>query len=160
MNTIQPRTRDAVLFIARMQLGVMETPANSNKQKYGEAYGMNGVYWCMQFVWWVFREAGFNLYKTASCGELMRRYQKADPTKKSGCWVTGHYKPGDIAIFDFPGGADTDHCGIIESVNADGTITTIEGNTSTSNDSNGGAVMRRIRKLTFVRGACRPGYNM
>ena len=37
---------------------------------------MDGVYWCMQFVWWCFQQADKTLFmdggKTASCGELMR----------------------------------------------------------------------------------------
>ena len=42
----------------------------------------------------------------------------------------------------------------------DGNLVTIEGNTGTGNDANGGAVMRRVRNPKYVTGACRPGYNM
>lgn len=42
----------------------------------GKAYGMDGVYWCMQFVWWCFQQVDKSLFmdggKTAPCGELMR----------------------------------------------------------------------------------------
>lgn len=154
MKTLQPKTREAVLQIARWQLGVLETPAGSNRQKYGEAYGLNGAAWCMIFVWWVFREAGFNLKKTASCTELSNAYRAA------GQWVTKDLKPGDIAMFDFSGRkTKTEHCGIVVEVNA-GSIVTIEGNTAAGNDCNGGAVMRRTRKMELVSGACRPQYNM
>ena len=37
---------------------------------------------------------------------------------------------------------------------------TIEGNTGTGNDANGGAVQRRRRKPGLVTGACRPRYNL
>lgn len=156
MKTLTPKTRDAVLQIAAWQVGVLESPSGSNRQKYGEAYGMNGVAWCMMFVWWVFREAGFSLYKTASCTALTNRY------KTAGQWVTSGYKPGDIVMFDFSGKrAKTEHVGIVEAVSADGnTLTTIEGNTGVGNDANGGAVMRRTRNIKYVTGACRPGYNM
>ena len=154
MKTVTPRTRDAVLQIAAWQIGVLESPAGSNRQKYGEAYGMNGQPWCMMFVWWVFHEAGFNLYKTASCTTMANRY------KAAGQWVTAGYKPGDIVMFDFSGQrSKTEHVGIVERVNADGSLVTIEGNTGTTNQANGGAVMRRTRKMSLVTGACRPGYN-
>ena len=148
------RTRDDVLKIAAWQLGVLENPAGSNRQKYGEAYGMNGQPWCVMFVWWVFREAGFNLRKTASCTDLSNAY------KAAGQWVSSGYKPGDIVMFDFTGKrSKTEHCGIVEKVNGN-TLTTIEGNTGTASNANGGAVMRRTRDVRFVTGACSPRYNL
>lgn len=38
METIQPRTRAAVLRIAGWQEGVVEMPSGSNKVKYNDAY--------------------------------------------------------------------------------------------------------------------------
>ena len=154
MKTLAPKTRDAVIQIAEWQVGVMETPANSNRQKYGADYGWNGVAWCMIFVWWVFHEAGFNLKKTASCTELTNAY------KKAGQWVTEGFKPGDIVMFDFSGKKKiTEHCGIVTEVHDD-YLSVVEGNTSESNNANGGAVMLRKRPLRVVTGACRPNYNM
>ena len=34
-----------ILAIARREIGTVEQPGN--RQKYGKAYGMDGVYWCM-----------------------------------------------------------------------------------------------------------------
>lgn len=155
MKTLQPKTRDALLQIAKWQVGVMESPANSNRQKYGEAYGWNGVAWCVMFVWWCFHEAGFNLRKTASCTELANAY------KKAGQWVTKGFKPGDIVMYDFDGRMDgeTEHCGIVIEAGPD-YVVAIEGNTSPSNNANGGAVMERKRPLKQVTGACRPNFNM
>lgn len=126
----------------------------------GKAYGMDGVYWCMQFVWWCFQQADKTLFmdggKTASCGELMRWAQA------HGQWVTTGYRPGDVLIYDFPGTAyKTDHCGICESVSGQ-YVTAIEGNTSNGNtgsQSNGDGVYRRKRKLSLVLGAYRPKYT-
>ena len=109
----------------------------------------------MYFVWWVFQQAGFSLYKTGSCTVLANRYRQA------GQWVTSGYKPGDIIMFDFSGNRKiTEHTGILESIDKDGNLITIEGNTSTGDNCNGGAVMRRVRSPKYVTGACRPGYNM
>jgi hypothetical protein len=157
MKALQPKTRDAVLAIAAWQIGVMESPSGSNKVKYGQEYGLNGQPWCLMFIWWVFKEAGFSLYKTASCTALMNQYKQNAPKQ----WVTSGFKPGDIVLFDFTGKkAKTEHCGIVESVDADGNLVTIEGNTGTGNDANGGAVMRRSRNIKYVTGAVRPGYNL
>lgn len=62
-------------------------------------------------------------------------------------------------MFDFSGKKKiTQHVGIIQSVDPVArTVTTIEGNTS---QDNGGAVMRRVRSVKLITGACRPGYNM
>ena len=109
-------TAERVLELARVELGTKEIPANSNRVKYNTWYygrEVSGtVYpWCMTFVQWIFSQAGVSLpVKTASCGALMRAAQKA------GLWVTGDYRPGDVVIYDFPGGGATDHTGLVEQV--------------------------------------------
>ena len=151
-------TVSELLEIARRQIGVKECPPNSNNVRYNTWYYGREVSgaaypWCMVFVQWVFDRASVKLpTRTASCGALMRA------AKAAGCWVTGDYRPGDVVIYDFPGGAATDHCGIVEAV--DGTyISAIEGNTSSSNDADGGAVERRARKFSQIVGAVRPSYD-
>lgn len=159
MTALQPRTREAVLAIAAWQVGVLESPAGSNKVKYNTAFYGRKVSgraypWCMAFIWWVFREAGFNLYKTASCSAFVRRYKAFSP----GQVVTGGYRPGDIVFFDFSGSRKkTEHVGLVVSVSG-ATVTTIEGNTSVGSDANGGAVMRRTRKAGLITCGVRPGY--
>lgn len=149
-------TAEQVLAIARAELGYTESPRGSNRTKYGVWFGMNGQPWCMMFVQWCFAQAGAsNLLPdttTASCGTMMRAAQAA------GCWVTGDYQPGDVVIYDFPGGADTDHTGIVEK-NAGGGVMAIEGNTGSGNDANGGQVQRRIRSNKLIKGAVRPAYE-
>lgn len=80
MTALKAKTRAAVLQIAEWQLGVVEMPTNSNKVKYNSAYygrevSGSGYAWCMAFVWWVFREAGFGLCKAASCATLVTLYK-------------------------------------------------------------------------------------
>lgn len=72
--------------------------------------------------------------------------------------MTGDYHLGDVVIYDFPGGAATDHTGIVESVTASGIIA-IEGNTGAGNDANGGQVQRRTRSNSLIVGAVRPAYD-
>ena len=79
-GALNAKTCRAVLQIAEWQEGVVEMPSGSNKVKYNTAYYGREVSgraypWCMAFVWWVFREAGFSLYKTASCTAFVNRYR-------------------------------------------------------------------------------------
>ena len=146
-----------IIKIAVNEIGVKESPANSNKQKYGEEYGANGVAWCCQFVWWVFKHSGaealfYGGKKTAYCPTLMNYY------KNQGQFVTKNYKPGDIIFFDFNNNKSADHVGIVEKVSGS-TVYTIEGNTAVGNDSNGGEVMRRERSTKYILGAGRPAYE-
>ena len=94
------------------------------------------------------------------------------PVKTDGCPRMGDYaikkkmnvswankKVGDIVLFDFNHNGTSDHIGILEAINKDGTITTIEGNTGSGNDTNGGQVQRRQRYKSQVNYFIRPKYN-
>lgn len=159
MKTLTPKTRDAVLAIAEWQVGVIESPFGSNRVKYNTDYYGRTVSgasypWCMAFVWWVFREAGFNLYKTASCTAFVNRYRVYAPRQI----VASGFRPGDIVFFDFSGSRKkTEHVGIVAGV-VGSTILTIEGNTGAGNDANGGAVMKRRRNVGLITIGIRPGY--
>ena len=162
------KTIDKLLTVARSQIGVTESPPNSNNVKYNTEYYGREVYdglwgcrfpWCCVFVWWVYKHADmpdlfYGGYKTANCGTL------ADYYKSHGQFYRTNLKVGDIVFFDFGVGRyGFDHVGIIERVNEDGTYTTIEGNTSSTSDDNGGAVMRRKRYPSQISGAGRPNYD-
>ena len=141
-------TANELLAIARKQLGVTESPAGSNRTKYGKWMGLDGQPWCMSFVQWCFHQAGTPLpHKTGSCSALLNWYQKNRPE----CVVKGP-QPGDIAIFTFG------HTGIVERA-LPGSVMCIEGNTSpgqSGSQDNGGGVYRRQRNLALVRAFIRP----
>lgn len=143
-----------VALLAATQVGISESPPGSNNVRYNTWYYGREVSgsrypWCMVFVQWVFAQAGVALpQRTASCGALMRAAQM------SGEWVTADYHPGDVVIYDFPGGAATDHCGIVESVTDSGVVA-IEGNTGSGSDADGGQVQRRSRAFSVIVGAVR-----
>lgn len=153
-------TAEKILEIARGEIGEREFPPNSNKIKYNTAYygrevSESNYAWCAVFVWWCFREAGapelfYGGGKTAYCPTL-KNYHKKQAVK-------GDYQPGDVIFFNFSGKTNAAHVGICESF--DGTyITTIDGNTGTGNEANGGAVMRRKRSKKYIVGAYRPAYE-
>ena len=152
-------TAEKILEIARSQIGAKESPAKSDNVKYNTAYYGREVSdgkhpWCAVFVWWEFREAGApELYygggETAYCPTLMSFHKKQKVTD---------YRPGDIVFFNFSGRSSAGHVGICESW--DGTyITTIDGNTGSASEDNGGAVLRRRRHKKFIVGAYRPEYQ-
>lgn len=152
-------TAEKILEIARSQIGVKEHPANSNNVLYNTWYyghPVNGsnYAWCCAFVAWVFDQAGaaslfYGGKKTAYCPTL-KSYHKAQAVKD--------YQPGDIIFFNFSGGTGAKHVGICESW--DGKyITTIDGNTGSGDQANGGAVMRQKRAKKYIVGGYRPAYK-
>jgi hypothetical protein len=77
---------------------------------------------------------------------------------RNGLFIPSSVIPGDLVLYNWDGGPDGeyDHIGIFEDWVSGSTFTAIEGNTSTSDNSNGGEVMRRQRSATaqtttFVR---------
>ena len=143
-------TVNDILKIAKAEIGVKESPANSNDVKYNTWYykkSVQGAYpWCAVFVSWVFAQADSSLIKkSASCMEIGNWF------KSNNQWKTNNPQPGDVVFFKFNTNSRwTNHIGLVESVNVDGSIITIEGNTSVTSNDNGGSVMRRTRKSNIV----------
>jgi hypothetical protein len=76
-------------------------------------------------------------------------------------WTVLKPQQGDLAFFNFSGGRTPQHVGLVVAVNADGSLITVEGNTSpgdSGSQSNGGGVFRRIRPTRYVVGYGRPRY--
>lgn len=139
-------TAQRILSIARAEVGYSEVPANSNKTKYGKWFGLDGVAWCGIFCSWCYDKAGANLGRIgflkgfAGCQTAVAHYRKTGE-------VTTNPQPGDLAFFDWNGDGRFDHVGIyLRKVSAT-TFETYEGNTSLTNQSNGGQVMHRSRTL-------------
>ena len=151
-------TAEKILEIARGEIGTVESAPGRvkyNTEYYGRAVSGGNYAWCAVFVWWCFRQAGApGLYyggkKTAYCPTLLKYHRNQA--------VAGGYQPGDIIFFNFSGKKNAAHVGICESW--DGRyITTIDGNTWTGNEANGGRVMRRKREKKYIIGAYRPAYE-
>jgi CHAP domain/Putative peptidoglycan binding domain len=149
-------TAARVLDVARTQLGTVQAADGSNP--YGRAYGMDKVAWCAQFVWWCFQQAGAGtlIPKSAYTPTLAGWYQQRGQ-------ATRLPRVGSLVFFDWPGdGVDRiSHVGLVEAVNSDGTITTIEGNTSSGTAGSqrmGGGVWRRRRSTSAVIVYGHPAY--
>jgi hypothetical protein len=153
------------LAVAGTQEGQMEQPPGSNRgpmvDEYLRATGINPElggpgdrFWCMAFVYFVFKTAATSLGvsnplpNTAGCAEHWRRSARvpnarrilaakayADPTL---------VKPGLISIFDYGGGHG--HTNIVEKLLPGGLLMTVEGNTDATGSGNGVGVFRLTRR--------------
>lgn len=154
-------TLNELLTIAKKQIGIVESPPNSNNIRYNTWYYgrevMGSAYpWCMVFCQWVYNQAKVALpIRTASCTTLM------DAAKKHNRYVNrNNLQPGDLVLYNFDGKTTNvaTHCGIVTTVDKI-KIEAIEGNTATKNDTDGGAVMLRQREIRYVIGAFRPKFD-
>ena len=138
-----------VIEIARKEIGVSESPINSNITKYGKWFGFDGVAWCGIFVSWCYDKAGVNLGNIgylrgyAGCQTAVIHFTKSGQMTKTP-------EGGDIAFFDWNGDKRYDHTGIFVKWIDENTFECIEGNTAVGNDSNGGVVMVRNRNKKFA----------
>ena len=130
-----------------------------NTHYYGNPVSGSAYPWCCAFVWDIFRMCGASDIfcggtKTAYCPTVLNWGRNKGLIVGN---ANGTY--GDIVLFDWNGDKIADHIGIIISRNSDGSYTTVEGNTSDSNYSNGGYVLKRVRYQSQIIGIIRPKYG-
>ena len=136
-------TAELLIEIATAEIGYIEEAVPENKTKYQKA----NQPWCGAFVNWCGKKAAVEIPNTVYTPA------GADAFKKMKRWEEGESaqpQAGDIAYFDFPSdGVDRiSHVGIVVKDNLDGTVTCIEGNTSSDkkgDQRNGGEVCLKIR---------------
>lgn len=143
----------ALLDVARSQLGVHEDPPYSNRVKYSAWYGMVGP-WCDMFVSWCADQSGnrdvIGRFAYTPSHEAWFRSKGREVSIRDA-------KPGDIVFFNFIG--RTSHVGIVEANRGDGLIT-IEGNTNGAGSRDGGSVMRHFRSWSSgIVSVHRPAYS-
>jgi peptidoglycan hydrolase-like protein with peptidoglycan-binding domain len=149
-------TANDVLNVAKSQLGYVE--GKNNHTKYGEWYGIDNAPWCATFVSWCFAQAGQPLPAIqhakgyAYCPSGVNYFKKIGQYHKTP-------KVGDIVFFDWRADGVSDHTGLVLEIKNSQQIITIEGNTSFSNQSNGGQVMQRSRMVQHCCGFGRPSYD-
>ncbi|MEO7836633.1 MAG: CHAP domain-containing protein [Acidimicrobiales bacterium] len=136
-------TRSQIVGLALSQLGTVESPPNSNRQKYGEWYGWNGQPWCAQYLSWVLaygqNASGYRFASTAASVSWSRQTGRSIPP--------GAVQPGDVVVHLFT--STTGHTGMATAARSGDRLRTAEGNTSTTNDRDGGMVMHRDRALSW-----------
>lgn len=167
---------DAVLAVARGEIGYVEGPNNSTK--YWDWYGANLGSWCAVFVSWCSHMAGFPICEIDSgkgfvlvSNGTWHSYTEgmASPTNLE-AQRTVDLQPGDVVLYswepwEFVGGVPTcsggewagwtagDHTGIVNTgPDGSGYFTAVEGNTSDGSADNGGMVLERTRHISQVCG--------
>ena len=149
--------RDLIINSAAAEEGTKESPANSNRTKYGVWYGLDGVRWCAIFVSWIYNKAGVPLGKVDSSNGF-HYCQSAYNHWKLNKELTKNPKKGDIVLFDWQGDGHCDHTGIFDSWRSGDKLSFYcwEGNTAVGNNSDGGMVMKRLRSATLVKAFVSP----
>ena len=139
--------KEEFLKVAQTEIGTVEGP-KENETKYGAFTKHNFQPWCGSYIMWCAAQVKLKLPNVVYTPAGVAGFQGL------GSWAnaaTATPKPGDIVFFDFvEGGAPVEHVGIVLKDNLDGTVTTIEGNTSPEkkakgSQANGGEVAERIR---------------
>jgi hypothetical protein len=117
------------LQAAQAEVGVTEQPPGSNDSPriamYRQATAGSGVGpWCAYFTSWAAAQAGAPLGEAGQgFGSVDALYAWAQRTGRAVPAAGTRPNPGDLVVWD-------EHIGIVESVDPDGTIHTIEGNSS------------------------------
>ena len=139
-----------IVEIAKKYIGISEKPKNSNRTLFGSWAKYDGVPWCGLFVSKCYFDAGTPLEKIgfafpgfAGCQTAVAHFKKTGE-------ITKTPQPGDIVFFDWNGDGRYDHTGIFVRWINKTQFESVEGNTSLTNQSNGGQVMLRTRQNSRV----------
>ena len=135
-------TVEKFIEILNKEVGTIEGPRD-NETKYGKWSGANFQPWCGSFVNWCADKSGVKVPKTVYTPSGAAAFKQSKRWHKTP-------KIGDIVYFDFPGDGVTgiSHVGVVVKDNEDGTVWTIEGNTSGDphrSQRNGGEVAKKLR---------------
>jgi peptidoglycan hydrolase-like protein with peptidoglycan-binding domain len=142
-----------MIAAARSLLGLKESPPGSNHNKVTVWYGVDAA-WCDMAV-------TYAAYHSDNSGAVYGKHswtvEHANTFRSHGRWHygLGGVRAGDIVFFDWGGSrsiSKIDHVGVVEAVHSNGTITTLEGNTSNM-------FARRTRNSSVVVGYGRPAYG-
>lgn len=142
----------AFLAAARAELGYVESPKGTNCNKFSRALGRPCEAWCADFLVAIADRVGLDLpSRSASTQRMREAFAAAGRLRATPA-------AGDFTFWQFDADPASDHVSVVESFDRD-TVTTIDGNSSTSgSQSNGGAVVRRTRSRKSAIAYGRPAY--
>jgi len=146
-------TVNGMVAQARKLLGTKENPPGSNHNHVTVWYGFDGP-WCDMSISY---EAAHSDNLSAVMGKFAYTVYHAQAFQRASRWHygLGGIRPGDVVFFDWSGGgtiAGIDHVGLVEAVNSDGSIITLEGNSAD-------IFARRKRTRGTIVGYGRPAYG-
>lgn len=156
-------TPDAVLQVATHYGDIHYKEGKNNDSIFGQWYGMNHVPWCAMFVSYCFAQAHASFlvaatspkgFASCSAGVSWFRSKKQLVNVK-------YAKPGDVVFFNFAGGSNPTHVGIvIDNDKKAKVLHTVEGNTVNPNGKgdqvNGDGVYYKTRPYRYIVAVARP----
>jgi hypothetical protein len=164
----------AAVAYAKSMIGVTEDPGTENvgddvvrKGKKGgvtfweAAWGFDACFWCLCFASYCVKFIGGAQISGNCChaGEI-ERMAKA----RTNGWIAvpaSEAKAGDIALYQFEGGAEPDHGELVVGPLKDGKFNDVGGNTSPDSggsQNNGGGVYAKLRDPAILTCVARPLY--
>ena len=152
------KTRASILNKAKSYIGYKEDRYGYSKFNYWFYGYKSKAAWCGTFVWCIFKKCGA---RELISGVTNPAYVPSwmSWAKKNGIYKTGTsgIQKGDLLLFEFDGDPGADHIGIYEKT-VDGYIYSIDGNTGSTSQGNGGTVDRRNRAKKYVKGYIKIDY--
>ncbi|MFC1718694.1 discoidin domain-containing protein [Candidatus Poribacteria bacterium] len=97
-------------------------------------YGGKGEQWCSEFVSWVYKEAGYPFKPgkeiLTSTRRIIKWFRRKSTyiERRDSDWDDFTPTPGDYVYIGRAGDSDRKHSGIVDYVDSEGTLHTIEGN--------------------------------
>jgi len=152
----EPPLVSLLLSIAQAEIGVHETSQNQGPgiakywtaTSYPDGYEDRAPY-CAAFMCWVFMEAGKRLSLGFKRPQTAAAFGFETWGRDNGLTVVKspqRVKRGDLVVYSFS------HVGLAETdSDSEGSFSAIEGNTNAAGEREGGAVMRKRRKVGVVR---------
>lgn len=149
--------------IAAKYIGVTEKPPGSNwghpePAGWEKNWGFDsGVSWCACFACSIANLGGCHITGSVPFCPNIEGYARAR-THGFEMWRSSHTEgvgPGWLVLYNWGGGREPEHVGIVEKIEADHLVA-IEGNTGGSNPSDGGMVAREFRPYRFTVGYAKP----
>lgn len=126
-----------IAALASAELGVAEQPPGSNdapriaEYRTATAGAAAGQPWCAYFTSWVAAKAGVPIGPDGQgLGYVPTVKQWAEQTGRYIPAGTGSPQVGDLVVFDRGGDGVLDHIGVVTGASPDGSIQTVEGNSS------------------------------
>lgn len=146
-------TLEQTIVKAESYLGVVENPPRSNRttlqaecdRVWWLGFSRQGIAWCGTAVdLWVGRDLlPGSCFSTPNGAAAFKRIGAFD----------GNAEVGAVCFMTFLSNRGISHVGLVEGVNADGSVVNIEGNTSINgSQDNGGAVLHRHRYRNSIVG--------
>jgi hypothetical protein len=151
-------TAQAVLNVARSQIGFLEGPGNDNHNPYGPFFGWpDRQAYCDEFVSWVGVHAGAAdiIGKSYNCDAHIRWFKARGQFSRTP-------RVGSVVFFDWNRDGSAEHTGFVDDIMAGARIRTIEGNTRDPGSTAPGArqgVFKVHRSTSLVLGYGHPAYG-